>query len=66
MENAYKFLIAVAIFGLAYFIPFDNIRIQKAILESFFINCCRCGVWMDHGVRNLRGGEGNALPSAVR
>jgi hypothetical protein len=37
MSNTYKFLIALAVFGLAYFIPFDNIRVQKAILESFYM-----------------------------
>ncbi len=37
MSNTYKFLIALAIFGLAYFIPFDNARVQKAILESFYM-----------------------------
>ncbi len=37
MKDRYKLLIALGIFGLAYFIPFEHVRIQKAILESFYM-----------------------------
>jgi uncharacterized protein len=35
MKDRYKLLIALAIFALAYFIPFEHVRVQKAILDSF-------------------------------
>jgi uncharacterized protein len=37
MKDRYKLLIALAIFALAYFIPFEAIRVQKAILEAFYM-----------------------------
>jgi uncharacterized membrane protein YraQ (UPF0718 family) len=37
MKDRYKLLIALGIFALAYFIPFGNVRVQKAILESFYM-----------------------------
>jgi uncharacterized membrane protein YraQ (UPF0718 family) len=37
LKDRYKFLIAVGVFALAYFIPFENVRVQKAILESFYM-----------------------------
>ena len=37
MKDRYKFLIAVGIFALTYFIPFENVRVQKAILEAFYM-----------------------------
>ena len=37
MKDRYKLLIVIVIFGLAYFMPFDSTRVQKAILESFYM-----------------------------
>jgi hypothetical protein len=37
MKDRYKFLLAVGVFALAYFIPFENLRVQKAILEAFYM-----------------------------
>lgn len=37
MKDRYKLLIAVSIFALAYFIPFEAGRVQRAILESFYM-----------------------------
>jgi len=37
MKDRYKFLILVGAFIAAYFIPFENIKIQKAILEAFYM-----------------------------
>jgi len=35
MKDRYKLLIALGIFTLAYFIPFEHVRVQSAILDSF-------------------------------
>ena len=35
MKDIYKFLILACAFVAAYFIPFDSVSVQKAILESF-------------------------------
>ena len=35
MKDRYKLLIALAIFALAYFIPFEHVRVQSAISDSF-------------------------------
>lgn len=37
MKDIYKFLILLGAFAAAYFIPFDNTSVQKAILESFYM-----------------------------
>jgi uncharacterized protein len=37
MKDIYKFLILVCAFVAAYFIPFDSVNVQKAILESFYM-----------------------------
>jgi uncharacterized membrane protein YraQ (UPF0718 family) len=37
MKEWHKFLILMGGFLAAYFIPFDNIHVQKAILESFYM-----------------------------
>lgn len=37
MKDRYKFLILLGAFLGAYFIPFENIDIQKAVLESFYM-----------------------------
>ncbi len=37
MKDIYKFLILLGVFAAAYFIPFDNTSVQKAILESFYM-----------------------------
>jgi hypothetical protein len=37
MKERYKFLIAVGIFATAYFIPFGDERVRKAILEAFYM-----------------------------
>jgi len=37
VKDRYKFLILVSAFAAAYFIPFGNIDVQKAILESFYM-----------------------------
>lgn len=37
MKDRYKFLILAGAFIAAYFIPFDSINVQKAILESFYM-----------------------------
>lgn len=37
MKDRYKFLIVVVIFALAYFIPFESGRVQRAVLESFYM-----------------------------
>jgi len=37
MKDIYKLLILVGAFIAAYFIPFDSINVQKAILESFYM-----------------------------
>lgn len=37
MKDRYKFLILVAAFIGAYFIPFESIKVQKAILEAFYM-----------------------------
>lgn len=37
MKDRYKFLILVGAFIAAYFIPFDNMKVQKAILEAFYM-----------------------------
>ncbi len=37
MKDRYKFLILVAAFIAAYFIPFESIKVQKAILEAFYM-----------------------------
>jgi len=37
MKERYKFLIILSVFLAAYFIPFNNIRVQSALLESFFM-----------------------------
>jgi uncharacterized protein len=35
MKDRYKLLIALGIFALAYFIPFEHARVQTAVLDSF-------------------------------
>ena len=37
MKDRYKFLIVVAVFVAAYFIPFGDERVKKAILEAFYM-----------------------------
>jgi uncharacterized membrane protein YraQ (UPF0718 family) len=37
MKDRYKFLIVVGIFAAAYFIPFGDERVKKAILEAFYM-----------------------------
>jgi uncharacterized protein len=37
VKDRYKFLILASAFIAAYFIPFDSINVQKAILESFYM-----------------------------
>ncbi len=37
MKDIYKFLILACAFVAAYFIPFDSVNVQKAILESFYM-----------------------------
>jgi len=37
MKDRYKFIILVAAFIGAYFIPFESIKVQKAILEAFYM-----------------------------
>jgi uncharacterized protein len=37
MKDRYKLLIILAVFGLAYFIPFEAGRVQRAILEAFYM-----------------------------
>lgn len=37
MKDRYKFLILLGIFLGAYFIPFENTNVQKAVLESFYM-----------------------------
>lgn len=37
MKERYKFLIVVGVFVAAYFIPFESIKVQKAILEAFYM-----------------------------
>lgn len=37
MKEQYKFLLILAVFLGAYFIPFDNIKIQTALIESFLM-----------------------------
>lgn len=37
MKDRYKFLILAGAFAAAYFMPFGNINVQKAILESFYM-----------------------------
>jgi len=37
MKDRYKFLIAVGVFAAAYFIPFGDERVRKAILEAFYM-----------------------------
>ena len=37
MKDRYKFLIAVGVFSAAYFIPFGDERVKKAILEAFYM-----------------------------
>jgi len=37
MKDRYKFLIVVAVFTAAYFIPFGDERVRKAILEAFYM-----------------------------
>ncbi len=37
MKDIYKLLILVCAFVAAYFIPFESINVQKAILESFYM-----------------------------
>ncbi|MBI4619112.1 MAG: permease [Desulfobacterales bacterium] len=37
MKEWHKFLILMGSFLAAYFIPFDNVHVQKAILESFYM-----------------------------
>ena len=37
MKDRYKFLILTGAFVAAYFIPFDSMNVQKAILESFYM-----------------------------
>ena len=37
MKDIYKFLILACAFVAAYFIPFDSVNVQKAILEAFYM-----------------------------
>lgn len=37
MKDRYKFLIVLGVFAIAYFIPIESIKVQKAILESFYM-----------------------------
>ena len=37
MKDGYKFLIVVGVFVAAYFIPFGDERVRKAILEAFYM-----------------------------
>ena len=37
MKDRYKFLIVVGVFVAAYFIPFGDERVRKAILEAFYM-----------------------------
>jgi len=37
MKDIYKFLILLGAFVAAYFIPFESVSVQKAILESFYM-----------------------------
>ncbi|MCX5807446.1 MAG: hypothetical protein NT010_15500 [Proteobacteria bacterium] len=37
MRKRYKFPIVVCVFVFAYFVPFEKLRAQKAIPESFYI-----------------------------
>jgi uncharacterized membrane protein YraQ (UPF0718 family) len=37
MKDRYKFLILATAFVMAYFIPFDSVTVQKAVLESFYM-----------------------------
>ncbi|MCX5804318.1 MAG: permease, partial [Proteobacteria bacterium] len=37
MKNWHKFIIILGIFVAAYFIPFGDERVKKAILESFYM-----------------------------
>ena len=37
MKDRYKFLILAGAFIVAYFVPFGNERVQRAVLESFFM-----------------------------
>lgn len=37
MKDIYKFLILLGAFIAAYFIPFESVSVQKAILESFYM-----------------------------
>jgi uncharacterized membrane protein YraQ (UPF0718 family) len=37
MKDQYKFLIVVGVFVAAYFIPFGDVRVRKAILEAFYM-----------------------------
>ncbi len=37
MEDRYKFLIVVGVFVAAYFIPFGDERVRKAILDAFYM-----------------------------
>ncbi len=37
MKDRYKLLILLSAFVAAYFIPFETVRVQKAILESFYM-----------------------------
>jgi uncharacterized protein len=37
VKDIYKFLILACAFVAAYFIPFDSVNVQKAILESFYM-----------------------------
>ncbi len=37
MKDRYKFLIVISIFVAAYFIPFGDERVRKAILEAFYM-----------------------------
>ncbi|MCX8110390.1 MAG: permease [Syntrophorhabdaceae bacterium] len=37
MKDRYKFILVLFVFAAAYFIPLETIRVQKAILESFYM-----------------------------
>ena len=37
MKDRYKFLILASVFIAAYFVPFEEIRVRNAILESFYM-----------------------------
>lgn len=37
MKDRYKLIILLSAFVGAYFIPFDHLNVQKAILESFYM-----------------------------